>query len=749
MRPTQTIIAALIVSAILGTGASMVEVQGTPEPVQVDVPVMHHGDRYEYTVQYRASPDAAWESTPYIAIFEIGHPESHLDAAARPTPAVPVTHWYLGLDHQPIIVEWISLETRLVIDTEYVWHSPPAILESSASEFMVDRSRLPGISFQGQMVVQNETTETLEQVPQTLARTEGGGGGGGGWPMLDTWTFGPYRWDPAARPHWQPDDFGMRDAQVGGAATYDGHIVLPVRWNESQPRGTEATLHHTMWVSNHQPVPLLVETTRYPADGQRPQQDWRNILSHSVHGATPVSWGRPAEPPLPTERGTTGALHPADGTGSRLQYPLSQAIKDVTETGADPEWLTWQVQHPAARLVGAEFTRGAMSWTEQPTHEWRLYFADGTEGFEVRTERHPSAPVAVVDAMGTLSLPDVTAAEPVEGSITIAEAERLWRRTFDHPEDEEPTYMHWGVYPAEWNSGGVCLSGLYSGDGAVPAPLDDVASIQVGRSPHGPCQTNNSTGDYEALEVELGGPTLIGTFRTTLDLSPTEPNTRGDTGTREPQALATTDTGFTWGAPDPLVTAAVATSLLALFLTAFFSPAIKFTATQAWLAIPAFSRVKRSDVLNHKERERLLAHIEANPGTTPSELAKATGLGWGTVVHHLDTMAKHGVVRSRVEGRHRRFFSTDTVTADDIDAHALLANAHTQRFYTALIDEPGLGVSELAERLGVSPPGAHQQLQRLASSGLVERQRDGRRVRYYPLPVPPRPYDPAAAVEVA
>jgi DNA-binding transcriptional ArsR family regulator len=59
-----------------------------------------------------------------------------------------------------------------------------------------------------------------------------------------------------------------------------------------------------------------------------------------------------------------------------------------------------------------------------------------------------------------------------------------------------------------------------------------------------------------------------------------------------------------------------------------------------------------------------------------------------------------------------------------------LANATRLRMLHALARAGELGVSELADKLGMKPQAVSNQLQRLADRGIVESRRDGVQMRY-------------------
>jgi DNA-binding transcriptional ArsR family regulator len=60
----------------------------------------------------------------------------------------------------------------------------------------------------------------------------------------------------------------------------------------------------------------------------------------------------------------------------------------------------------------------------------------------------------------------------------------------------------------------------------------------------------------------------------------------------------------------------------------------------------------------------------------------------------------------------------------------ILANGTRLRLLHALIREPALCVSEIAERIGMKPQAVSNQLQRLSDQGILDARRNGNQVHY-------------------
>ncbi|HWH08977.1 MAG TPA: helix-turn-helix domain-containing protein, partial [Candidatus Thermoplasmatota archaeon] len=170
--------------------------------------------------------------------------------------------------------------------------------------------------------------------------------------------------------------------------------------------------------------------------------------------------------------------------------------------------------------------------------------------------------------------------------------------------------------------------------------------------------------------------------------------------------------------PAPATAAALALAALALL---------------AALAWPLYSRIRPNRVLAHPNRARLLGLVQARPGSSVADLARATGLARVVVQHHLRILLRHGLLRRvRTGNAQAHYPAAEAPRADEAQAFALLADATRRRLAARLAREASpLTQSEVAARVGVSRRLANHHLLRLEEAGLVRREA-GRPRRYAP-----------------
>lgn len=159
----------------------------------------------------------------------------------------------------------------------------------------------------------------------------------------------------------------------------------------------------------------------------------------------------------------------------------------------------------------------------------------------------------------------------------------------------------------------------------------------------------------------------------------------------------------------------------------------------AWLrrvagvaVVPLYSRMDRSEILDHETRQEMYDLIRDEAGISMQEIADEVGCGWGTVVYHLEKLEDEGFVTSEHTGGRRRFFAAGEVEPDDKDAVGVLRQDTPRAIMAYLLEHPGANQSELTEALDIAASTASKHLGRLEEAGLVDRERDWRKVHYRP-----------------
>ncbi len=210
-------------------------------------------------------------------------------------------------------------------------------------------------------------------------------------------------------------------------------------------------------------------------------------------------------------------------------------------------------------------------------------------------------------------------------------------------------------------------------------------------------------------------------------------------------SVATRAQGVAVGAANAARSEAVAGAVLALVGVSVV--ALASTSPQHWSALasrfrrfgvlalaPLYTRLTPGDALSSEVRGRIFALIQARPGVTLAGLANATGSSRTAVSHHVRVLERDALVTTRREGRVRLFFENGRARVIEARAVAVLDHETTRAVARAVAESPGLDQSAVCRAFALRPSLAHWHLSKLESVDLIEKSRDGRRVRYAPGP---------------
>jgi parallel beta-helix repeat protein len=162
-------------------------------------------------------------------------------------------------------------------------------------------------------------------------------------------------------------------------------------------------------------------------------------------------------------------------------------------------------------------------------------------------------------------------------------------------------------------------------------------------------------------------------------------------------------------------------------LAAFLSTEVGKFALLA-LIVPLYMKLRKSRILDHYDRGRVFQYIELNPGEHYNQIKRDMGLPNGSLVHHLTVLEKGGKIKSRKDGRFRRFYTKET-QVPRYDGGVL--TEVQKRIVDAVKDIPGVTQKEVASLLGVHQSSVSYQMSRLEERGLIKVEKKGRKVHYY------------------
>ena len=146
------------------------------------------------------------------------------------------------------------------------------------------------------------------------------------------------------------------------------------------------------------------------------------------------------------------------------------------------------------------------------------------------------------------------------------------------------------------------------------------------------------------------------------------------------------------------------------------------------LATPLYTRLKREDTLNNETRERVYNHIIANPGDSYASILKKLELKNGTLVYHLRTLEREHYIKSKKDGKFKRFYPWGHKVGARDPNH--LTNIQNE-IVNIIKSNPGVSQSSIANMLGRSRQSVNYQIKVMAEAGLINVVKHGITSRCY------------------
>lgn len=148
--------------------------------------------------------------------------------------------------------------------------------------------------------------------------------------------------------------------------------------------------------------------------------------------------------------------------------------------------------------------------------------------------------------------------------------------------------------------------------------------------------------------------------------------------------------------------------------------ALTFVRRQWWLAaLPLYSRLAPSRVLEHATRSALAELLRDEPGITFREAQRRLGIATGEMTHHARVLERAGVIFSSPDGQQRRLFLTTHGRVPPVPPVR-------ERALDAIASSGPVTNAELAHRLGVSREAMRYHVKSLAREGAIVARAQGR-----------------------
>lgn len=134
-------------------------------------------------------------------------------------------------------------------------------------------------------------------------------------------------------------------------------------------------------------------------------------------------------------------------------------------------------------------------------------------------------------------------------------------------------------------------------------------------------------------------------------------------------------------------------------------------------------------LLESPQRRAILRLATESPGISFGELKACTGLGWGTLYHHVTAMHRANLVQTRVVHRRRILLPLHAHAIERVAIANAILRGGTARLVAQFAASRGpTDVAEMTRELGVGPRAVYYHVKRLVEAELLVCDRGDRRL---------------------
>jgi predicted transcriptional regulator len=135
--------------------------------------------------------------------------------------------------------------------------------------------------------------------------------------------------------------------------------------------------------------------------------------------------------------------------------------------------------------------------------------------------------------------------------------------------------------------------------------------------------------------------------------------------------------------------------------------------------IPAALIYFGMDALALETRRHIYRYIKKNPGVYLRELQKALQMPMGQLEYHLDCMAKHNVIVSRIKNNRKRYFAMGALSYEDQKLVALLKQKIPRDIVLFLLTSPYVRHRDIVSGTRYAPSTITANLHKLLRGGIA------------------------------
>lgn len=127
-----------------------------------------------------------------------------------------------------------------------------------------------------------------------------------------------------------------------------------------------------------------------------------------------------------------------------------------------------------------------------------------------------------------------------------------------------------------------------------------------------------------------------------------------------------------------------------------------------------YSKITHDRLMEHETRMKIFEHIQKDPGQHLRKIGADLDLPMGVLTHHIGKLEREEVIKSRIDGKFKRYYPWDA----KIENKAWLSELQNNMLQM-IKGQPGISTNDLVERVGGSRSNAYYHITELESKGLI------------------------------
>jgi predicted transcriptional regulator len=178
--------------------------------------------------------------------------------------------------------------------------------------------------------------------------------------------------------------------------------------------------------------------------------------------------------------------------------------------------------------------------------------------------------------------------------------------------------------------------------------------------------------------------------------------------------------------PFPLLLLIIGFSVFAIGVGSLMTEVGKWALLSLFL--PLYTRLKKEELLDQPTRYKIYGYILGNPGAYFLLMRQVLELGSGQLVYHLKQLEDAKLIYSRVDGAKKRFYPANVPKPKEGSHHF---SDIEEKILGIIKDNSGIVQKKIATKMGISRQVAGYHLTNMTRLGVINKEVEGRKARYY------------------